>query len=167
MGWQYEEYEAHEGGVVVYVVRDVWTSDAGLCRELGYPRDDGDRRIARIAAGCDCGWRSPRWVPHLPATWAPFSVATSKADGDRARALWRRHFELNAITAHPLAAADVIDLADARAAATWRKHATAHEQANKDKPWGYPLIPHDAIADNMTLDGLAKAHTFAAPEESK
>lgn len=47
MGWQHEEYGAHEGGVIGYVVRD----------------------------GC-----------------AP----------DRARALWRRHLELDVIAANPL-----------------------------------------------------------------
>lgn len=62
---------------------------------------------------------------------------------------------------------DPVVLAKARAAATWCKHATGHEKANKGKPWRYLLIPHDAIADNMTLDGLAKQFTFAAPEEGK
>jgi type III restriction enzyme len=61
---------------------------------------------------------------------------------------------------------DPVVLSKARAAATWCKHATAHEKANSGKPWRYVLIPHDAIADNMTVDGLAKAYTFAAPEEA-
>jgi len=60
---------------------------------------------------------------------------------------------------------DPVVLAKARAAATWCKNATEHEEANHGKPWRYLLIPHDAIADNMTLDGLAKQFTFAAPEE--
>jgi type III restriction enzyme len=60
---------------------------------------------------------------------------------------------------------DPIVLAKARAAATWCKHATKHEEANDGKSWRYLLIPHDAIADNMTIDGLAKAYTFAAPDE--
>ena len=41
------------------------------------------------------------------------------------------------------------------------------KKANHGKPWRYLLIPHDAIADNMTLDGLAKTYTFTAPEEGK
>ena len=49
---------------------------------------------------------------------------------------------------------DPVVLAKARAAATWCKHASAHETAHDEKPWRYVLIPHDAIADNMTLDGL-------------
>ncbi len=59
---------------------------------------------------------------------------------------------------------DPVVLAKARAAATWCRHATEHEEANHGKPWRYLLIPHDAIADNMTLDGLTKQFTFAAPE---
>ena len=54
---------------------------------------------------------------------------------------------------------DPVVLAKARAAATWCQHGTTHETANKGKPWRYLLIPHDAIADNMTLDGLAKQFT--------
>ena len=60
---------------------------------------------------------------------------------------------------------DPVVLAKARAAATWCKHATEHEKANHGKPWRYLLIPHDAIADNMTLDGLAKQFTFTASGE--
>ncbi len=116
-------------------MRDGCALDSDLYRELGYPRDDGDRRIACIAAGCDCGWRSRRWVPRHPATWAPFSVLASEADEDRARALWRRHLELDVIAdplrvdaaatraelvrrgeraSADLAASDVIDLAGYR-----------------------------------------------------
>lgn len=62
---------------------------------------------------------------------------------------------------------DPVVLAKARAAATWCKHATEHEKANHGKAWRYLLIPHDAIADNMTLDGLAKQFTFTASGEGK
>jgi type III restriction enzyme len=62
---------------------------------------------------------------------------------------------------------DPVVLAKARAAATWCRHATAHETANNGKPWRYLLIPHDAIADNMTVAGLAKNYVFAAPETGK
>jgi type III restriction enzyme len=62
---------------------------------------------------------------------------------------------------------DAVVLAKARAAAAWCKHATEHENANQGKPWRYLLIPHDAIADNMSLDGLAKQFTFVAPAEEK
>lgn len=58
-------------------------------------------------------------------------------------------------------------LAKARAAATWCTHATSHELANQGKPWRYVLIPHHAIADNMTIEGLARRFTFAAPEQER
>jgi len=51
-------------------------------------------------------------------------------------------------------------LAKAQAAATWCRHATEHELKHGGKPWQYILIPHDVIAENMTLDGLAQQ--FAA-----
>ncbi|MGH0037122.1 MAG: DEAD/DEAH box helicase [Myxococcota bacterium] len=61
---------------------------------------------------------------------------------------------------------DAVVLAKARAAATWCKHASGHEKENDGKPWRYLLIPHDAIADNMTIDGLANTYTVAASEEA-
>lgn len=112
MGWQDEDHGDHEGGLIGYVARDGCVPDAGVYRELAYPRDDGDRPVVCITAGCDCGWRSPRWVPRQPATWAPFMVQASDADQERGRALWRRHIELDVI-AHPLrvdAAATQVEL---------------------------------------------------------
>jgi len=61
---------------------------------------------------------------------------------------------------------DPVVLAKARAAAIWCRNATAHEAACGGKPWRYLLIPHDAIKDNMSLDGLARSFEFAAPEEA-
>ncbi len=58
---------------------------------------------------------------------------------------------------------DPVVLAKARAAATWCKNATKHELANDGKPWRYLLIPHDFVADNMSVDGLAKQFTFFQP----
>jgi type III restriction enzyme len=46
-------------------------------------------------------------------------------------------------------------LVKAAAAATWGKHATEHARQHGAKPWSYLLIPHDVIAENMTLAGLA------------
>lgn len=62
---------------------------------------------------------------------------------------------------------DPVVLAKARAAATWCKHATVHETDNKGKPWRYVLIPHDAIADNMTISGLATSYGVAAPTDGE
>ena len=49
-----------------------------------------------------------------------------------------------------------------------RRHgvdAISRSIGNDGKPWRYLLIPHDAIADDMTLDGMARQFTVAAPEE--
>ena len=45
-------------------------------------------------------------------------------------------------------------LAKKDSAMKWCAHATDHNLSNGGKPWKYVLIPHDAIADNMTLAGL-------------
>lgn len=83
--------------VIGFVTRDRCTPASGLYRELGYPNDDAERSVTCIAAGCDCRWRSPRWTPDAPATWAPFSVLVSKFYEERARALWRRHLDLDVV----------------------------------------------------------------------
>jgi type III restriction enzyme len=49
-------------------------------------------------------------------------------------------------------------LAKKEAAVKWCSHATAYAQENNGKPWSYLLIPHDAIAENKTLAGLAAAY---------
>jgi type III restriction enzyme len=45
-------------------------------------------------------------------------------------------------------------LAKKAAAVKWCGLATDHNLKNGGKPWKYLLIPHDAIADNMTLQGV-------------
>ncbi len=37
----------------------------------------------------------------------------------------------------------------------WCQHASDHAAKNGGKPWKYLLIPHDAIAENMSIKGLA------------
>ena len=41
-------------------------------------------------------------------------------------------------------------------AVAWCMHASDHAATYNGKPWKYLLIPHDAIAENMTLGGLAQ-----------
>ena len=45
--------------------------------------------------------------------------------------------------------------AKGRAAVLWCEQATKHAQENEGKPWEYILVPHDAIKDNMSVQGLA------------
>ena len=48
-------------------------------------------------------------------------------------------------------------LAKKEAALHWCERATIHSRSYAGgKPWKYVLIPHDAIAENMTLMGLSK-----------
>ena len=47
-------------------------------------------------------------------------------------------------------------LAKREAALKWCGQATEHASTYGGKPWSYVLIPHDAIAENMTLAALAK-----------
>jgi hypothetical protein len=47
-------------------------------------------------------------------------------------------------------------LAKRDVAVEWCRHATPHAASYGGKPWTYLLIPHDAIAENMTTEGLAQ-----------
>jgi type III restriction enzyme len=47
-------------------------------------------------------------------------------------------------------------LAKKEAAVKWCELATNHNGQNGGRPWKYALIPHDAIADNMKLEGLVR-----------
>jgi type III restriction enzyme len=49
-------------------------------------------------------------------------------------------------------------LAKRDAATAWCRLATADAVEKGGKPWSYLLIPHDAIAENMTIEGLASAY---------
>ena len=55
---------------------------------------------------------------------------------------------------------DEIVLAKKEAAIKWCKNASDYAGANGGKPWRYVLIPHTAIAVNMTLDGLSKLFPY-------
>jgi len=56
--------------------------------------------------------------------------------------------------------ADVLAKKDA--AVNWCQQASAHAEKTNGKAWRYVLIPHDAIAQNMTLEGLAGNFTVSA-----
>jgi type III restriction enzyme len=49
-------------------------------------------------------------------------------------------------------------LAKKAAAVEWCRHATAYNTEHGGKPWLYALIPHDAIAENMTLKYLVERY---------
>lgn len=53
-----------------------------------------------------------------------------------------------------MASAEVLAKKDA--AVLWCSRASTHSVSNNGKPWEYVLIPHDVIAENMTLAGLVR-----------
>jgi type III restriction enzyme len=59
-----------------------------------------------------------------------------------------------------MAAQDVIAKQDV--AVEWCRRATEHAASYEGKPWTYVLIPHDAIAENMTIEGLARQFAIKA-----
>ena len=50
---------------------------------------------------------------------------------------------------------DPIVIAKRNAAVKWCQQASEYAASYGEKPWQYVLIPHDAIAENMTVAGLA------------
>ena len=53
---------------------------------------------------------------------------------------------------------DPMVLAKKESAIKWCQNASDYAAKHDGKPWRYALIPHTAIADNMTLGGLAKRY---------
>jgi type III restriction enzyme len=51
---------------------------------------------------------------------------------------------------------DRVVLAKRDVAVTWCQRASEYAATYNGKSWCYALIPHDAIAENMTLSGLVK-----------
>ena len=101
MAWVHARYPAHEGGVVGYVLREDCPPGFEQYRELASAIDFSAgagaavRPAERIAAGCECGWRSPHWSPSLPATLGLLWVTAFLDEQERARQLWERHLVLD------------------------------------------------------------------------
>lgn len=97
MGWFLDD-PAHEG-YLVGVVQIVRPFGSGYLRELNY-REDCDREVGpdglslhSIQVGCDCGWRSRRFVAPLSARWFPCHVEVDERTEAAAVSLWREHYE--------------------------------------------------------------------------
>lgn len=81
------------------------------------------------------GVNQPEYIPDFVAATAELNLLIeAKAEKD-------------------MEATDVISKRDA--AVLWCKNASDYSTKNGGKPWRYLLIPHTAIAVNMTVDGLA------------
>jgi type III restriction enzyme len=57
--------------------------------------------------------------------------------------------------------ADPDVLAKRDVAVEWCRHATKHSASYQGKPWAYALIPHDVIAENMTIKGLVEQYSLS------
>lgn len=55
-------------------------------------------------------------------------------------------------------------LAKRDVAVRWCEHASEHTRGHGGKSWKYALIPHDAIAENMTLAGLTASFAVQAKQ---
>ena len=71
-----------------------------------------------------------------------------------------RIFMLEPKASNQKAATDVLAKQDV--ATEWCRRATEHAASYDGKPWAYVLIPHDSIAENMTLEGLARQFAVQA-----
>ena len=49
-------------------------------------------------------------------------------------------------------------LAKKHAAVKWCQEASKYNQQHNGKPWSYLLIPHNVIAENITLSGLVQKY---------
>lgn len=121
MGWLREDdhpdaYE-HEGFAVAIVRED------GLYRELRYSHDESDRdfagRVTHMAAACECGWRSQRFIAPLEAGWMPFCIILPEEYEDALAAVWRSEHR------------DHLD----RAEATFRAERSASWQRGFERSW--------------------------------
>lgn len=50
---------------------------------------------------------------------------------------------------------DPVVLAKKEVAVNWCRNASEYVKGYGGKPWRYVLMPHDAVAENMSVDGLA------------
>lgn len=93
MGWIHEDSPGHEG-YVVGLVPEVRPGGYARWHELGYPGDEYPQpvRVRVIQIGCDCGWRSQRFVAPAGAEWHPFRVSLNdKVVEADAESLWLQH----------------------------------------------------------------------------
>ena len=87
----------------------------------------------------------------------PTSFADKLIHGDNLlalKALEQEYTMLEPKASNHMTAEDVLAKRDV--AVEWCHNASAYTHAHNGKPWQYALIPHDAIAENMTLGGLIR-----------
>jgi type III restriction enzyme len=120
-------------------------------------QSDAERKLAVILEREAMKWFKPakgqfqiyyKWGADNPE-YQPDFVAETKD----------RIFMLEPKAANQMTDGEVLAKRDV--AVRWCQQASDHARSHGGKPWTYVLIPHDAIAENMTLDGLARSYTGA------
>jgi type III restriction enzyme len=114
-------------------------------------QSDAERKLAVILERESLKWFKPakgqfqiyyKWGADHPEYQPDFVAEVSD-----------RIFMLEPKAANQMTDAEVLAKRDV--AVRWCAQASEHAKGHRGKPWQYALIPHDAIADNMTLGGLA------------
>jgi type III restriction enzyme len=117
-------------------------------------QSDAERKLAVILEREALKWFKPakgqfqiyyKWGADNPE-YQPDFVAETKD----------RIFMLEPKAANQMADGEVLAKRDV--ASRWCQQASDHARNHGGKPWTYVLIPHDVVAENMTLAGLAKQH---------
>ena len=114
-------------------------------------QSDAERKLAVILEREALKWFKPakgqfqiyyKWGADHPEYQPDFVAETSD-----------RIFMLEPKASNQMTDAEVLAKRDA--AVRWCIQASDHAKSYGGKPWVYALIPHDAVAENMTLKGLA------------
>jgi type III restriction enzyme len=114
-------------------------------------QSDPERRLAVILERESLKWFKPakgqfqiyyKWGAERPEYQPDFVAETAE-----------RIYMLEPKAANQMKDAEVLAKRDA--AVEWCQQASQHALSYNGKQWKYLLIPHVAIADNMTLEGLA------------
>ncbi len=117
-------------------------------------QSDAERKLAVILEREALKWFKPakgqfqiyyKWGADNPGVSAGFR------GGD-----WDRIFMLEPKAANQMTDGEVLAKRDV--AVRWCQKASAHARTYGGKLWTYVLIPHDDVAENMTLEGLARKY---------
>jgi type III restriction enzyme len=120
-------------------------------------QSDAERKLAVILERDTLKWLKPakgqfqifyKWGADHPEYQPDFVAETTD-----------RVFMLEAKASNQMTDAEVLTKRDV--AVRWCERASDHAKSYGGKPWVYALIPHDAIAGNMTLEGLARQYAIA------
>jgi type III restriction enzyme len=120
-------------------------------------QSDSERKLAVILERESLKWFKPakgqfqiyyKWGVEHPEYQPDFVAETGDAI-----------YMLEPKARNEMEAAEVLAKKDV--AVRWCQHASDHARTYGGKPWRYALIPHDAIAENMTVAGLIREYAVS------